>query len=340
MLVELTPGEAHCDSGPARLVRFEAPMPVPAFRSLDATLQPVTLTFRIDAQGRPLGIAQEQIGEYQPGRIYYPSSDVVPAFAVSRFAPTAQTNCRITFTPRGFATIDAPLPLVQRYIVSPHPRQPDEPALFRRLHPADSDCIGMGGPKLRLRAYPAFEKIPIEPGGWAYAMTGFDIDAKGRPVNVRIDGSDGNAALDRASIDAVKQSRYAREVRKGCTYPYYRRSDATVAAPASPDKASFAPAGARCEGETPWKTMPRLQFPAGFAERRIEGWAVIGYDIAPWGQTGNVRVLAAEPAAPFGEKAREIVSSALQAPSATGGSGCVDIVRFVMPRTGQQVGTE
>lgn len=325
-------------SGAAAPVR--SAMPVSVFGSLDATLPPITLTFRIDAQGRPLGIAQERIADYQPGRIHYPSSDVVPAFAVSRFAPAAQINCRITFTPRAFATDEAPLPLVRRYIVAPHQRQANELALFRRLHPADSDCIGIGDPNLRLRAFPAFGTIPIEPGGWAYAMTSFDIDAEGKPIRVRIDGSDGNAALDRASIDAVKRSRYAREARKGCTYPYYRRSDATVAAPTSPDKASFAPAGARCEGETPWKTMPKLRFPPGFVERRTEGWAVIGYDIAPWGQTGNVRVLAAEPAAAFGETARDIVSSALQAPSATGRSGCVDIVRFVMPRKGQQVSEE
>jgi outer membrane biosynthesis protein TonB len=77
--------------------------------------------------------------------------------------------------------------------------------------------------------------------------------------------------------------------------------------------------------------MPTLRFPQGFQERSIEGWAIIGYDIAPWGATGNVRVLAAEPTDMFGEEARSIVTGARQAASQAGRSGCVDIVRFVMP---------
>ena len=35
-------------------------------------------------------------------------------------------------------------------------------------------------------------------------------------------------------------------------------------------------------------------------DRAIEGWAVIAFDVAPWGGTGNVRVVASEPAADFG----------------------------------------
>ncbi|MEN3748956.1 hypothetical protein TPR58_17405 [Sphingomonas sp. HF-S3] len=80
--------------------------------------------------------------------------------------------------------------------------------------------------------------------------------------------------------------------------------------------------------------MPKLTFRPGFAGRRVEGWAVIGYDIAPWGKTGNVRVLAAEPAAAFGDRAREIATGARQAPSAAGRSGCVDMVHFIMPSPG------
>jgi TonB family protein len=340
MLVELTPGEARCEDGVARLVRVERPLPVSGFGNRGTLAAPVTLRFRIDAQGRPLSIVQEPTDEFRPGRLYYTATDVIPAFAVSRFAAASERkNCSIRFEPHVFAVGDAPLPLVRRYFVTPHQRQSNERELFRRLHPADTDCVGGRAPKLRLRAFPAFEEIPIEPGGWAYAMTSFDIDAKGRPINVKIVGSDGNAALDRASIDAVKGSRYAPDARRGCTYPYYRRSETTVEAPPSPQQASFRPAEARCpDGDTAWTTMPKLQFPSGFTQRRIEGWAIIGYDVAPWGSTGNVRVLAAEPAAVFGEQARGIVTNARQSPSKTGRVGCVDIVRFVMPKKGQEAG--
>ena len=77
--------------------------------------------------------------------------------------------------------------------------------------------------------------------------------------------------------------------------------------------------------------MPALVFRGGFLQRRVVGWALIGYDVAPWGQTGNVRVLAAEPAAAFGEQALNIVRSARKETADTGMTGCVTMVRFVMP---------
>lgn len=332
LLIVPTAGEARCDGGSVTMVRREAPFPTAVYSNGNAPL-PITLDFQIDAQGRPFGIKRVDAGAWRTSRLFYSDSDVIPAFAASRFAPGARTNCTIRFEPQQFAASDAPPLTAMRYVVAPHARLSGERMIFRSFHPAATNCIGAGTPKVRVRAYPVFEDIAVAPGSWTYAMAAFDIDAKGRPVNVRIIGSDGNAALDRASVRAVQQSRFAPEARHGCTYPYFRRSEDAMAAPTPPDKASFRPADARCpDGDTGWTSMPKLQFPAGFAERRIEGWAIIGYDIAPWGQTGNVRVLAAEPAAAFGDKAREIVAQARQAPSATGRSGCVDIVRFVMPQ--------
>lgn len=336
LLITPTAGEARCDGGPVALVQREAPLPTAVYGNGNAPL-PITLTFQLDAQGRPFGIKRADASEWSPNRLYFSDADVIPAFAVSRFAPGARKNCTIRFEPQQVAASEAPPQRAMRYIVAPHPRLSGEQTIFRRFHPADTNCIGAGNPKVRLRAYPAFEDIAVAPGSWAYAMAAFDIDAKGRPTNVRIIGSDGNAALDRASVRAVEQSRFAPEARHGCTYPYYRRSEETIAAPTSPDKASFRPADARCpDGDTGWTSMPKLQFPAGFAERRIEGWAIVGYDVAPWGQTGNVRVLAAEPAAAFGDKARDIVMQARQASSASGRTGCIDIVRFVMPQKGKE----
>ncbi|KTF70598.1 TonB family protein [Sphingomonas sp. HT-1] len=338
-LVELAPGEARCEGGPVAFARYEPPLPVAAFGTGANQLQPVTISFRIDAQGRPLGIARMNPSPdaLSPSRLFYSDDDLVPAFATARFAPGERRNCTVRFEARKWSIADAPPPVVARYLVAPHPRQGGQQALFRRIHPADTDCMGAGSPKLRLRAYPAFEDIAIAPGAWAYAMTAFDINAKGRPVNVRIVASDGNAALDRASIKAVRQTRYAHEARHGCTYPYYRRSEATIAAPPPPEKSSMQPADARCpEADTKWTSMPRLQFPAGFVQRRIEGWAIIAYDVAPWGEIGNVRVLRAEPADAFGYQARDIVRNARQGSSPTGRSGCVDLVRFVMPNKGQE----
>jgi len=42
---------------------------------------------------------------------------------------------------------------------------------------------------------------------------------------------------------------------------------------------------------------PLMPFPSRFRRRAIEGWSEIGFDVAPWRATGNVRVLASTPAA-------------------------------------------
>jgi TonB family protein len=77
--------------------------------------------------------------------------------------------------------------------------------------------------------------------------------------------------------------------------------------------------------------MAPLVFPENFRRRSIEGWAVIRYDVAPWGQTGNVRVAEAQPAAGFGDAARSIVQLSTRRPSAYGYTGCLELVRFVLP---------
>lgn len=332
-LFEYVPGRVDCAGVTVAPRSVERSFPVTGFAEPGVNAVPITFTFRIDPDGRPLGIAFEPTGTESGPRAYVPTAEVAPAFAAWRFEPgSPHARCRVTFEARGTLASETPLPLLQRYIVAPHNRGPQERQLFKRIHPEDSDCIGWGCPEIRLRAFPAFETIPQAPGTWSYAMAGFDIDARGRPINVRILSSDGNASLDRATLDAVRRSRFAPGAKHGCTYPYYRKPKEPLEAPRAPEAASFAPADAKCpKDQTDWTSMPELRFPLGFQQRSIEGWAVIGYDVAPWGVTGNVRVLAAEPAAMFGEEARSIVTNARQAPSQAGRSGCVDIVRFVMP---------
>ncbi|UYY58860.1 energy transducer TonB [Sphingomonas sp. S2-65] len=331
-LVDFVPGQAVCGGSPAVPVHAEQPFPAYALGVPGLKPVPATVTFDIDADGRPVRVAREA-SPPAPPYLYYPSQDLVPAFTAWRFAAGQPRNgCRIRFEALAAVATEAPVALIRRYYVAPHQREGDEAAMFRRIHPVDSDCIEGGVPKIRVRAYPAFEHIPQAPGTWSYSMTAFDIDRSGKPVHVRLAESAGNPALDRASIAAIARSRFAPEARHGCTYPYYRRSTEPLAAPTMPDKARFVPASARCpDGDTGWTFMPPLSFPAGFERRRIEGWAIIGYDVAPWGSTGNVRVLAAEPAAAFGEQAERIVGASRQAASPEGRTGCVDVVRFIMP---------
>ncbi|RKH77604.1 TonB family protein, partial [Corallococcus praedator] len=77
--------------------------------------------------------------------------------------------------------------------------------------------------------------------------------------------------------------------------------------------------------------MPTGQFPPQFQRRAIEGWAIVQYDIAPWGATGNMKLLLAEPAAAFGDSALSLVRQAKFPASSTGAAACVMRVRFNMP---------
>ncbi len=55
---------------------------------------------------------------------------------------------------------------------------------------------------------------------------------------------------------------------------------------------------------------------------------MIGYDVAPWGQTGNWSVIASEPSADFGQAALNAVRLAVKGESPQGASGCLTLVRF------------
>lgn len=338
LVVDFVPGQVQCDGGPAVAVRAERPFPVWAVGLAGARALAIDVTFRIDGDGRPLGIARAEQPDVPGPRLYHSSDDVLPAFAAWRFASgQPRTGCRMRFDPVAVPTAEAPVALLRRYYVAPQARRGDAAVMFRRIHAPDTTCIESGVPQVRMRAYPAFETIPQAPGTWSYSMTGFDIDRRGKPVRVRLLESGGNPVLDRESLAAVRRSRFAPAARQGCTYPYYRNATTAMAAPPSPDQAMFRPKDAQCP-ETALTFSSPLRFPAGFDRRRIEGWAIIGYDVAPWGATGNVRVLAAEPAAAFGEQAQRVVQSGRQAAASTGRTGCVDIVRFVMPKDVGPVG--
>jgi TonB family protein len=180
-----------------------------------------------------------------------------------------------------------------------------------------------------LRAVPDFEKIPATTGRSDWSMVQFDIDAAGKPVRLRIYGTTGNVALDKASLNAVAQSRFAKGAIQGCLYPYWRRGG-TMAAPEGKELDAYRPEGGNCLQTVEWKSQPALVYPEVFRRRGIEGWAVIAFDLAPWGAVGNAKVVAAEPAAEFGEAAQRIVFGSATAPSKQGYTNCIVRVRYAM----------
>ncbi|MEN2747481.1 energy transducer TonB [Sphingomonas sp. T9W2] len=305
--------------GDRAVTPLAAPRPLSGLVWGQVDPQPVTFTFRIDATGRALSIAQA------PTRYVPSGEDLAPALAVARFAPgEALADCAIVYRAEAVPFADADPVELMAYTIDPiSGRLPQ--AGWNRIGAANSDCLRPPYPRPLLRAYPDFDKITGSPGERSWTMTGYDLTDSGKPVNVRTIAGTANRALDAAGRKAIAASRFTDGARTGCLYPHWRAAT-PIAAPVAPEEASFG-AKPNCPA-APWVQPPRLTYPAPWNRRSIEGWAIVTYDVAPWGDVGNVRVLASEPATAFGEQALQVVRSARRAPSPTGASGCIDRVLF------------
>lgn len=334
-VVSFRPGRARCQNGEEALLLSEPPLPVIAASGRRAPAQ-VKLRFRIGAGGRPLSIAEEPRPD--SAGPYFSRRDVIAAFAASRFREGPErSGCTITYEARVAPVDQADLATLYGFVaLQPPPPFSARRTILERTRPPGSTCFTDPQPNVRLRAYPAFEEIPQAPGTLSYSFLGFDIDPNGRPQNVRLLGSGGNAVLDRQSLDAVRRSRFSPGAKRGCTYNYWRRQTEPLRSPELPPADAYPADNANCPRDgSPWAYMAPLSFPPEFERRGIEGWAIVKFDVAPWGGLGNVSVLAAEPAAAFGQQAVQIVSGARKPPSDQGYSGCVTRVRFKLGRSAE-----
>lgn len=330
MLQSWRAGEVTCDG--ARQGFASAPVPFSAMTwgTLNQD-RPVSFTFRIDADGRPTDIARD-------GTAYVQNADsLAPALAASRFvAGAARQGCSIAFTALRTPVDRAPDEALAAYAMFPA-GQPQN-AVWDRLKPAGTTCFDPPAEAL-LRAYPAYKTIPQAPGTRGWTFVGYDIDAAGRPVHVRTDLTSGNAALDAAGRKAMAASRFEKGARTGCRYPFWRRGD-PMTPPVSPDKMTFVVTGATCPRDFAWATRPPLRYPPNYNRAGVEGWAVIGFDTAPWGATGNAKVLASEPTEDFGKAALGLIAGATVARSATGWTGCVEKVVYRIRKPGEPIASD
>jgi TonB family protein len=318
--VVLRPESGQCSDGLLDISNVEVPMGGLIRSSSSSGDQPVNVRFRIDVNGRPLGIKSDSAA-------FGAAADLTPSLAASRFASgTPRDGCSIVYGPKRSSIADGDIHDLIGYSIFAQPRAPKE--VFDRITPANSDC-NTQRPAVLLRAFPDFEKIPATTGRSDWSMVQFDVDASGKPVSLKIFATTGNKALDKASADAVARSRFAKGEKKGCLYPYWRRGG-TLAAPESKEIAAYRSEDSKCPQPMDWKYQPPLVYPENFRRRDIEGWAVIAFDLAPWGAVGNVKIVDAEPAAEFGEAARQIILSSTATPSNQGYSNCVARVRYAM----------
>ncbi|SDA32203.1 TonB protein C-terminal [Sphingomonas sp. NFR15] len=332
-IVRLAPGKILCAGEPVTPVHLETPFTTSVLRNREAATQaaPYALRFAIDADGRAVDI---QVDPHPFPGFYIDTDDLAPALAASRFAAgMPRQTCSIAYTAEFVPITDAPLALLYETASAPVPGIATR-EIYERLN-ADGDCArGPGSPR-RLN-YPNFETIAQASGTRSWSFLRFDVDAAGHTRNVHVVGASGSAALDVASVRALRGNLYAPgKALHGCTFHFYRLGNQPIAAPSIPadaPKDSGALPACAIDPKTVRPLYTGEAYPRPFAARRIEGYAIIGFDTAPWGAVGNVRVLAAEPAATFGSAASRVISSGSVAESDVGHRGCVVRVQFRLPQ--------
>ncbi|AJA09311.1 TonB family protein [Sphingopyxis fribergensis] len=320
-MLSWNPGEVRCDGVAVQGGAVQRPAAELALMD-PQRLKAATYRFAIDLDGRTRSIMRDNSG--------HPfGQDIGPALAASRFpAGAKRENCEIDYTPKIDPLASAPIADLVAYSI--HPTGAKLPLEGWDLFAPVGNCRDKPRPATLLRAYPDFSKVTPTPGSRDWSLVGYDTDDTGRPVNARIAHSTGNAELDAAAVAAVQASRFTRGARTGCLYPYWRAA-AKLAPPKRPAEQELRPANAVCPGQIEWAVRPNSYYPPAYRKRAIEGWAIVSFDVAPWGEIGNVKILDAQPSADFGQQATFIVRGARVVPSPQGASGCVKTVNFMMP---------
>ena len=337
VIVAYAADKASCGGVDISFVGRETPLPSGATRyelaePASVQLQPpreaadVELSFSIDAQGRAVGIRRETAPAARPV-LYADSSDLEPALAVSRFAAAQpRIGCRVTYRASTTAVAAASPELLSRFGASGAGAQAR--VAVARLRPAGSTCGSATALRPLVLAYPDASKVAIRRGALAYSTAAFDIDPSGKPIAVRMLASN-DAAHGTEVMRAIGASRFAQGPAKGCVMGSAQRGQTTTPPPPRPSTDTIRRAEDTCAQVKPaMKFAVKPAFPLAFRKRGVEGWAIVRYDVAPWGDPGNIEVVAAEPAATFGEVAKQVVRSGKAEASGTGATGCLAPVRF------------
>jgi TonB family protein len=200
--------------------------------------------------------------------------------------------------------------------------------LIKVLLPAGGDCYKTGRPHPSVLAFPDDDAV-VEPGGSrSWAILSYDVNSDGGPTNVRVAGSSGNASLDSQSLAAVTHSRFTRDARQGCITAFSHRGPSLK----WPSEPPLNEVSKNCPFDPKVERVTVSPFyPQGYRQRGIDGWALVKFDVAPWGDIGNIAVARAEPADDFGQAAVNLVRSTKQTPSEHGYTDCFAPVLFISP---------
>lgn len=340
-LVQFTPGAVTCDGSAVTPLALETPQPAVSRRWVSANAAPLTVSdrsyrFAIDARGRAHAITAVPV----PGENFAVDvSDVAPSLAGSRFAPAERSDCTIRYAAT-FERAESASPALRMAVLATPSAATLPPALRRPAGLEGSTCLTGSRPAPVVLHYVDRAKVTVPEGSRAWTVVTYDLDASGRPVRIRTAGSSGNASLDRATAAALGASRYEAGARTGCFAVYSQASRNPLPAPPMPERS---PAdNAACPADLSSKLMAgrEMFFPHTFRRRMIEGWAIIRFDVASWGQVGNAKLVAAEPAAVIGDVALAATRGARLPETGQAYTGCIARVRYAIANSDSPAETQ
>lgn len=327
------PGAAICAGTPVVARMMAEPLPTGAYvmPGMAESLGGYTIRFRIDRDGRPLGIGWVGRDSGTGTQPFFSVEDLEPSLAASRFEPGERQDCTITYVPQAVPVATAPPAVLNHFLAVPRIGYVGWREAVERDRAEAADCVRGRRPEPLLATYPDPRTIVRQAGTYTWTITEADIAPSGVPTNVRTKASGGDEALDRSNREAVSRSRFVIDGPKnGCRFVYFRWANVPIPAPPMPSKDST-PKPVHCARPPELLAPLQRRYPVNFERRSIEGWAIVSFDVAPWGVVGNVKVLDSQPSAAFGDMASAMMQQARRVATPLGASGCVERVRFRMP---------
>lgn len=318
--------EVTCENQPVAPRYTTALVPVGA-RDLQASAESVRheIHFSIGLDGRPRDIATPPTSGAPLNERAAQRNEAT--LAGWRFDEGARSGCRMTIAYSASTIEDAPVSLLGAYYGDNRIVGPLRETVGRRLAGADAACEDTA--EARRHTTPDFNAPGKRPGVQDWTVVRWSTSAAGQVQDVEILASSGSDPFDAGVVSAMGSADLTPDApRKGCIYNWYRRG-LTVAAPEMPvppaDEDRRCPASVLAS----WRPNPSSG-PDVFRERGIEGWALVRFDIAPWGEVGNVQLIDAQPAKAFGEAAVSMVRRG-RAWRGEGAIGCVQPIEFRIP---------
>lgn len=280
-------------------------------------------TFSINAEGRVTDLKGGGGG-------FWSEDDQIAIIASWRFAPGAPlSGCSLDAAPTVTPLAETP-PAKLFEIVAAEGRNA-VPAVHEALN-AQGDCYKGARRRPDTWAYPdtrPFDDKSVDPP-WV-AIT-YDIDAKGATRNIKAVVQHGDPALAQAATAAIAKGRFLPgPARVGCR-AFVKARPKLSAPPARPDIKTFERPEDQCDLTREQMNLSTpMAFPPAFARQRVGGWAIVRFDVAPWGEIGAVEVLAAQPTQAFGSPAQILVRQARPKPRPTGYHGCIVPIIYAIP---------